>query len=251
MIKDTDFVGGFAKGLAVIAAFSEAGQRLSIAEGSRLTGFDRATVRRLLLTLAELGYASYDGKFFALTPKILRLGHAYFAGTSLPALIQPHLDLLSERTGQSSSASVLDGTDIVYVARAAQRRIMSINLMPGSRLPAWCSSMGRVLLAALPEEEARAILEASDIGARTPKTRTGLSELVEELGRVRQQDHALIDEELELGLQSIAVPIRNVRGTVVAAINIGAPTAQTVTTSLVAHLPMMREVQRALQPLLA
>lgn len=163
-MRETDFVSGFARGLKVIEAFGETRQRLSIAEASKLTDLDRATVRRSLLTLAELGYADYDGKFFTLTPKILRLGHAYLAATPLPALLQPHLDLLSERAGQSASASVLDGTEIVYIARAAQRRVMSINLTPGSRLSAYCASMGRVLLAALSESEARASLPAANSG---------------------------------------------------------------------------------------
>ena len=156
-MRETDVIGGFAKGLRVIEVFGEAKPRLTITDVSKETGLDRATARRCLLTLAELGYAAYDGKFFELTPKILRLGHAYLSATPLPRLVQPHLDRLSETVGQSTSVSVLDGTEIVYVARAAQKRVMSISLMPGSRLPAYCASMGRVLLAALPEAEARAI----------------------------------------------------------------------------------------------
>ena len=167
-MRETDFIGGFAKGLTVIEAFGEAKPRLTITDVSKETGLDRATARRCLLTLAELGYAAYDGKFFELTPKILRLGHAYLSATPLPRLVQPYLDQLSEKVGQSASASVLDGTEIVYVARAAQKRVMSINLTAGSRLPAYCASMGRVLLAALPEAEARAIVEASDRKANTP-----------------------------------------------------------------------------------
>lgn len=134
-MRETDFVSGFARGLKVIEAFGETRQRLSIAEAAKLTELDRATVRRSLLTLAELGYADYDGKFFTLSPKILRLGHAYLAATPLPALLQPHLDHLSEKAGQSASASVLDGTDIVYIARASQRRVMSINLTPAAACP--------------------------------------------------------------------------------------------------------------------
>jgi IclR family pca regulon transcriptional regulator len=251
-MRETDFVGGFAKGLAVIAAFGEARPRLTIADVSKETGLDRATARRCLLTLAELGYAAYDGKFFELTPKILRLGHAYLSATPLPRLVQPYLDQLSEKVGQSASVSVLDGVEIVYVARAAQKRVMSINLAPGSRLPAYCASMGRVLLAALPEGEARALVEASDRKANTPYTKAAPEALMEEFVRVRQNGFALIDQELEIGLRSIAVPLENARGRVVAALNIGAPAAHASAQDMVTHyLPAMREVQAALRPVLA
>ncbi len=251
-MRETDFIGGFAKGLMVIEAFGEAKPRLTITDVSKETGLDRATARRCLLTLAELGYAAYDGKFFELTPKILRLGHAYLSATPLPRLVQPYLDQLSERVGQSASASVLDGVEIVYVARAAQKRVMSINLTPGSRLPAYCASMGRVLLAALPEAEARAIVEASDRKVNTPYTKTAPEALMEELAGVRRNGFALIDQELEIGLRSIAVPLENARGRVVAALNIGAPAALASAEEMVTrYLPAMREVQAALRPVLA
>ena len=146
-ISERDIMGGLAKGLLVIETFTAERPRQSIAEVAAASGLDRATARRCLLTLAELGYADYDGKFFSLTPKILRVGHAWLSATPLPVLLQPHLDQLSERVGHSASASILDNTEIVYIARAAQKRVMSINLMPGSRLPAYSASMGRVLLA--------------------------------------------------------------------------------------------------------
>ncbi|SCB59127.1 transcriptional regulator, IclR family [Rhizobium aethiopicum] len=250
-MRETDFVSGFARGLKVIETFGETRQRLSIAEASKLTGLDRATVRRSLLTLAELGYADYDGKFFTLTPKILRLGHAYLQATPLPALLQPHLDHLSEQAGQSASASVLDGTEIVYIARAAQRRVMSINLTPGSRLPAYCASMGRVLLAALSETEARTILARSELKQNTPNTKTDPDELIEEFRRVRAEGYAIIDQELEIGLCSIAVPVENDRGETVAAINIGAPAALVPAAEMKErYLPLLKETQAALRPLL-
>lgn len=251
-MRETDFIGGFAKGLRVIEAFGETKPRLTITDIARETGLDRATARRCLLTLAELGYAAYDGKFFELTPKILRLGHAYLSATPLPRLVQPFLDQLSETVGQSASASVLDGADIVYVARAAQKRVMSISLMAGSLLPAYCASMGRVLLAALPEAEARAIIEASDRKANTPFTKTDPDALLDELSTVRRQGYALIDQELEIGLRSIAVPLENARGRTVAALNIGAPAAHAGAEEMVErYLPAMRGVQAALRPLLA
>ncbi|MBD9374162.1 IclR family transcriptional regulator [Rhizobium sp. ARZ01] len=250
-MRETDLLGGFAKGLKVIEAFGEDHPRMTITDIGKATGLDRATARRCLLTLSELGYAAYDGKFFELTPRILRLGHAYLSATPLPRLVQPYLDQLSEKVGQSASVSVLDGAEIVYVARAAQKRVMSISLMPGSRLPAYCASMGRVLLAALPVAEARALIMATDMKANTVHTITDPDELMTELARARAQGYAIIDQELEIGLRSIAVPLENARGRVVAALNIGAPAGavpvEDMTTLL---LPAMREVQSALRPLL-
>lgn len=251
MVRETDFVSGFARGLKVIEAFGETTPRQSIADIARTTGLDRATARRCLLTLSELGYADYDGKFFTLTPKILRLGHAYLSATPLPQIIQPHLDRLAEDVGQSASASVLDGTDVVYIARASQRRVMSINLMAGSRLPAYCASMGRVLLASLPEWQAREILSRSELKANTPHTLTEVDDLMAELHRIRLQGFAVIDQELELGLCSIAVPLRNDRGKVLAALNIGAPAAAIPAVELADRfLPQLQAVAIALQPLL-
>lgn len=247
-MRESDFVSGFARGLKVIEAFGETRPRLTIAEAAKLTDLDRATVRRCLLTLADLGYADYDGKFFALTPKVLRLGHAYLSATPLPLVIQPYLDQLSEKAGQSASASVLDGTEVVYIARASQKRVMSINLSPGSRLPAYCASMGRVLLAALSEAEARNILDRSDLKANTPHTKTDPEVLMEEFRHVRAEGYALIDQELELGLCSIAVPVENDRGRVVAAINIGAPAAHVPAAEMKArYLPLLMETKRALR----
>jgi IclR family pca regulon transcriptional regulator len=250
-MRETDFVSGFARGLKVIEAFGEKTPRLAIADVSKATGLDRATARRCLLTLAELGYADYDGKFFSLTPKILRLGHAYLSATPLPQVVQPYLDRLAEEVHQSASASVLDGTEVVYIARASQKRVMSINLMPGSRLPAYCASMGRVLLAALPEEEGMRILGSTNLFAFTPRTKTEPNELLEELSKVRQQGFAIIDQELELGLCSIAVPLKNDRGITVAALNIGA-SAASISADQMAHkfLEPLQAVANALRPLL-
>jgi IclR family transcriptional regulator, pca regulon regulatory protein len=250
-IGERDLMGGFAKGLKVLEAFGPERQRLSITEAAETSGLDRATARRCLLTLAELGYADYDGKFFSLTPKILRIGHSWLSATPLPVLLQPHLDQLSERVGHSASASILDNTEIVYIARAAQKRVMSINLMPGSRLPAYSASMGRVLLASLAEAEVDAILAATQLKAHTPRTLTDPALLKAEIARVRDQGYAVIDQELEIGLCSIAVPVSNDRGRVVAAINVGAPAAVLPASDLPGHcLQAMLEMQARLRPLL-
>ncbi|WP_312797454.1 IclR family transcriptional regulator domain-containing protein [Tianweitania sp.] len=248
-MKGTDFVGGLAKGLKVIEAFGDTTRRLAIADAANTTGLDRATARRCLLTLAELGYADYDGKFFTLTPRILRLGHAYLLATPLPLIVQPVLDRLAETIHQSASASVLDDTEIVYVARASQQRVMSINLTPGSRLPAYCASMGRVLLSALPEADARARLERSELRALTPHTRTEIEGLMAELALVRDQGYAVIDQELELGLCSLAVPLHDDRGHVVAAINIGAPAAQIAASEMAGRfLGPLKQAAATLRP---
>lgn len=246
-----DMMGGLAKGLAVIESFGADHPRLSIAEVSAASGLDRATARRCLLTLAELGYADYDGKFFTLTPRVLRLGTACLATMPLPQLVQPGLDRLSEELGESSSVSILDGDEIVYVARAAQRKVMSIALMPGSRLPAFCTSMGRVLLAALPESEARARLTAHPLQPRTPLTLTEPDAIMARLAEVRAQGHAVIDQEVELGLRSLAVPLLNAHGRVVAAVNLGLPAVAGETGDLVArYLPRLLALQGELRGVL-
>ncbi|CAH0338858.1 Pca regulon regulatory protein [Rhizobium sp. CECT 9324] len=218
-------MGGLAKGLRVIEAFTVQAPKLSITQAAQRIGLDRATTRRCLLTLADLGYCAYDGKFFTITPRVLRLGTGCLASMPLHKIIQPLLDDLSEQIKQSTSVSILDHTDIVYIARAAQSRVMSIALMPGSRLPAYCTSMGRVLLAALSEAEARQILDASTRDQRTSFTKTSVDALMEEVGRVRELGYASIDQEVEIGLRSIAVPLKNTRGKTVAALNIGLPAA--------------------------
>lgn len=251
MNKSTDFVASLAKGLQVIEAFQAEKPRLSITDVAQETGLDRATARRCLLTLAELGYADYDGKFFSLTPRILRLGVAALASMPLPQIVQPWLDQLSERVGQSCSVAILESTEILYVARAAQRRVMSIGLMPGSRLPAFCTSMGRVLLAALPREEAREIIENSDLSPRTPHSLTGISDLMQELDRVRLQGYALVDQEVELGLRSLSVPLLNQRGETVAALNIGLAALQPGAGAVVAeYLDGLLRVQEGLKRVL-
>lgn len=251
MNKQTDTIAAFAKGLRVIEAFSADTPRLSISDVARSTGLDRATARRCLLTLYHEGYAEYDGKFFALTPRVLRLGLAALSSMALPQLVQPWLDQLSEKIGQSCSVCLLEGDEIVYIARAAQKRLMSIGLMPGSRLPAHCTSMGRVLLAALPEQEARALLEASDLSPRTPSSLADVNSLLQELRRVRDTGYALVDQEVEPGLRSLAVPVLNHRGQIIAALNTGVaavhPNPEDVVT---AYLPALKQVQAGLQRVL-
>jgi IclR family transcriptional regulator, pca regulon regulatory protein len=242
-ISVRDIMGGLAKGLAVIETFSTATPRQSISDVAAASGLDRATARRCLLTLAHNGYADWDGKFFTLTPRVLRLGTACLASMPMPAIVQPALDALSDRIGESSSVSILDGAEIVYIARAAQRKVMSISLMPGSRLPAYCTSMGRVMLAALPEAAARALIGSAPLPARTPRTLTEPKALMAELARIRAEGYAVNDQEVELGLRSIAVPLSNARGQVIAALNIGfAAGPEPMDTVIAALVPYLRAV---------
>ncbi|GLC62879.1 hypothetical protein PLESTB_001954100 [Pleodorina starrii] len=249
--NERDMMGGLAKGLRVIETFTADCPRQSIGAVSAASGLDRATARRCLLTLAHHGYADYDGKFFTLTPRILRLGTACLATMPLPQIVQPWLDRLSEEIGESSSVSILDGAEIVYVARAAQQKVMSISLMAGSRLPAYCTSMGRVLLAALPEPDLLALLAGAPFPARTPHTLTNAEALFDEIARVRRDGHAIIDQEVEIGLRSIAVPLLNARGRVVAALNIGLAAAHATVEELpVRFLPHLQRIQGELRGLL-
>lgn len=217
--KLSDQMGGFAKGLAVIEAYGRGKTSLTIAEVARASGLDRASARRCLLTLVNRGYAVTDGRYFELTPRVLRLGYAYLAAP-LPRLIQPTLDALSDDLKESCSASVLDDTEIVYVARAARHRMIGVGLHPGSRLPAYCTSMGRVLLAALPPDDSRSILMRSDRQKITERTLTDIGHLVGELDRIRADGYSIIDQEVEIGSMSIAVPVRNIAGATVAAITV-------------------------------
>ncbi|RYY48993.1 MAG: IclR family transcriptional regulator [Actinomycetales bacterium] len=218
------FVQSLARGLEVIVAFDADHPEMTLAQVAQRTGYSRATARRFLHTLVELGYMRTDGKSFALTPQVLGLGTAYLSGLGLPQIAQPHLEALSAQVGESTSVAVLDGTDIVYVARVATRRIMSVGIAVGTRFPAYATSMGRVLLAALDDAALDAVLERTDLRPLTPRTIHEPAELRRELERVRAQGWALVDQELERGLTSMAAPILDGRGTAVAALNVSAAT---------------------------
>ncbi|MPZ62722.1 MAG: helix-turn-helix domain-containing protein [Propionibacteriales bacterium] len=212
-------VQSFSRGLSVIKAFDHEHAAMTLTEISQRTGLSRSTSRRFLLTLLDLGYARSDGRLFSLTPGILELGFSYLSSLNLPEICQPHLRDLSATANESTSLSVLDGTDIVYVARVHTRRIMTVRINVGTRFPAYATSMGRVLLSALESSEVEQILDRTRLEAFTTRTLRSRRALLEELERVREQGWALIDQELEEGLRSVAAPVRH-HGRTVAAVNI-------------------------------
>ena len=220
-MRGEHFVQSLERGLAVIRAFGADDPELTLSDVARRTGLTRAAARRFLLTLADLGYVRSDGRLFALTPRVLDLGYAYLSSLSLPEVAEPHLERLAAEVHESSSVSVLDGDEIVYVGRVPTSRIMRVAINVGTRFPAYATSMGRVLLAALEPEDLEAYLARAQIRPLTPRAIATPDELRGELARVRTQGWALVDQELEEGLRSIAVPIRN-GSRVVAAVNVSA-----------------------------
>lgn len=236
------YVQSFARGLSVIRAFNAQRPAQTLTEIAQASGLTRAGARRILLTLVGLGYVEADGRLFRLTPKILDLGFAYLTSMPFWNVAEPIMEALSQEVHESCSVSVLDGTEIVYVLRVPARKIMTINLSIGSRLPAYCSSMGRVLLSGLPEDELDRVLRASDLRQRTRRTLTDIDELKTVIAGIRQQGWAQIDQELEEGLVSLSAPIRNRSGRIIAAMNISGQANRTSADEM---------VRRFLPPLLA
>jgi IclR family transcriptional regulator, pca regulon regulatory protein len=218
--RNSDFVQSLERGLAVIRAFDSERRELALSDVARATGLTRAAARRFLLTLVQLGYMRFDGKLFSLRPRILELGFAYLSGLTLPEVAQPHMESLVAKVNESSSISVLDDTDVVYVVRVPTRRIMTITIAVGTRLPAYATSMGRVLLAGLEPDELEERLSRVELRPLTSRTVTSARKFRELLDIVRRQGYALVDQELEDGLRSAAVPIRDGSGSVVAALNV-------------------------------
>lgn len=249
---DPNFMASLARGLAVIRAFAQQPNNQTIAQLSHKTGIPRAAVRRCLYTLGQLGYVAASERHFSLAPKILALGHAYLSSTPLVASALPFLDQVNAKVNESCSVAVLDEEEIVYVARSSNTtRIMAIDLKPGSRLPAYCSSMGRVLLANLPPPSLDDYMAKVKLRPCTERTVTSKEKLLEILARVREQGYAIIDQELEMGLRSIAVPIRDGQGRVVAAMNVGAHAVHMSTHELETRaLPALRAAAQELGALL-
>ncbi|MFC7529868.1 IclR family transcriptional regulator C-terminal domain-containing protein [Actinoplanes sp. GCM10030250] len=242
MPREPYYVQSLERGLAVIRAFDAQHRELTLSDVARACGLTRAAARRFLLTLTDLGYTRTDGRLFSLAPRVLELGYSYLSSLSLPEVAEPHLEHLVAQVRESSSMSVLDGDDIVYVARVPTSRIMRVAINVGTRFPAYATSMGRVLLAALPIDELEAYLTRAKLEPLTDRTLTSAAALRAELDRVRAQGYAIVDQELEEGLRALAAPIRDRNGRAAGAVNVSVHAAR-------ATVDDIRE--RLLPPLLA
>ena len=220
---------------------------MTLTEVSEKVGFTRATARRFLLTLETLGYVRSDGKDFSLTPKVMELGYSYLSSQGLAGIISPHLALLSAEAHESSSAAILDGTDIVYIARTAGRKIMQVQITIGTRFPAYATSMGRVLLAGMNSADSAQILTQAKPRLLTPHTKVDLSGLTAEIAEVNAKGYSFVDQELELGLRSLAVPIHNRKGDVIAAINVSTTSSTSVDETLGSLLVPLKQCAEAIE----
>lgn len=245
--RDPAFVQSLERGLAVIRALSWP-EPQTLSDVARTSGLSRAAARRFLLTLERLGYVTQLHGRFALTPQVLELGYAYLSSLTLPEVAHPHLARLVERVHESSSVSVLDGADVVYVARVPMRRIMTVAIGVGARFPAYATSMGRVLLAGLDAAARSLILDDVTFEQITPATVATRAELDAELERVARRGYALVDQELEVGLRSIAAPIHAAAGTVVAAITLSVHAGTMTPTEMRKRLlPPLRDTAAAIE----
>jgi len=245
---DPDFMTSLALGLAVVQAFQERKRHLTIGQISHRTEIPRAAVRRCLHTLIKLGYATTDGRTYSLLPKVLTLGHAYLSSTPLAVSAQPYLDRMSEQLHEACNMATLEGDDILYIARSATtQRLISVDLSVGGRLPAYCTSMGRILLAALDDASLQDYLDHADLQTKTSRTLTTPAALFDCLQQVRQQGWCIVDQELEQGLRSIAVPVYDASGQVLAALNVSTHAGRVSRSELEQRfLPSMLSASREL-----
>ena len=246
-----DLVAGLEKGLAVIEAFDQERPRLTISEVAHLTGLTRAAARRYLLTLAHLGFVTQDRKMFSLTPRVLRLGQSYLHSARLPRIVEQELQKLAFGLKESSAAGILDGNDVICIAAATTSRVMSLPMQPGTRVPAFCSGNGRVLLAGMAPAAFEAWLSQQSLTSRTQHTITDPGQLRLEISRARSLGYACIDQEIESGLRTVAVPLKNYRGDVVAALNVCVHASRMSMSELVTQcLPALQQAQSHLRMLL-
>lgn len=250
--SDRDYVNSFARGLEVIRVFSRHRPRMTLSEVAQATEMTRATVRRFLLTLVREGYCEVDGKHFSLTPKVLGLGFSVLSSMDIWDVAQPIMNDLAEHLHESCFAAVLDGDAVIYVARATSNRFVSVGITIGSRVPAHCVSTGRVLMAALPDAQLHALLERAKFPKLTPNTVTSTIKLRELVEEVRRQGWSIVDQELEVGLRSLSVPVRDRSGATVAALNVCCPSMRISpedmrTRVLLAAMEASSRITRALQ----
>ena len=244
---DPNFMLSLARGLTVLEAFSERKRPLTISQVAQRTQLSRASVRRCLYTLEQLGYVSQQDGHFALRPRVLHLGHAFFSSSAIVSLAQPVLDSLSARVHETSALAILDGTDILYLVRSEVQRVLTHSLGMGSRLPVYCTSTGRLLLAHQPQPILEAFFDHAELRPRTLLTKISRPELEAAFQRARDMDYVLIDEELEPGLRAIAVPVRSQAGVVLAAISVSVKANKVSEGEMIARLlGPMREAAAAI-----
>jgi len=231
-----DYVSSLGRGLEVLRAFNRTGRKMTLSQVAAETGHTRAGARRILLTLVHEGYAVADGKLFDLTPLVLELGHSVLSSKGVWEVAKPFIDHLSEDVRESVSAAVLDNFDVVYVSGAQYHRVISVGISVGSRFPAHCTANGRVLLAAQPKENWPAMLRDIELTKLTEKSVVDRAEFEKVLEQVRDQGWSMVDQELEIGLMSIAAPVRANSGALVGAINVGVPTLRMTPQEMVAEV---------------
>ena len=251
-LEQRDLVGSLRKGLDVLGILAAHPAGMTLTEMAAAAGLTRAGARRLLLTLVAAGFAAQDGRRFALTPRLLGLARQWLDGTSLWTFAEPHMLVVAAQLKESCSAAVLSDEDVVYVARVPGERIMSVALHVGARLPAYCTSMGRVLLSDLGEAELERFLHRAAISRRTEKTVTDRRELHALIVQAAVQGFAAVDEELEIGLRSIAVPIHDRSGRIIAAINVSTQSGRfTVAAMRREILPLLQRAAGEIEGFLA
>jgi len=245
------YVTALARGLSVMKAFDEQNAQLTLSDVARIVSLPRASARRALLTLESLGYVTSNGRMFGLSPQVLTLARAYLASSPVPRVAQGFLENVSETLGESCSLSILHGEEVIYIARSTRKRIGSLHRDVGAHLPAHCTSMGRVLLAALGETELDAFLARAALTSFTPYTVADKNQLREILDKVRRSGYCLVDQELEIDLRSIAVPVHTAGGRVIAGMNVSAQASRTPKKQLLDRfLPALREAVMKMRPLL-
>jgi IclR family transcriptional regulator, pca regulon regulatory protein len=250
-LPDNNYIAALARGLSVMRAFAGQRHQLTMAEIAKLVGLPRATVRRCLITLNALGYIDSNGKYFRLTPQVLTLSQAFYSSNPLPRVAQPYIEEVSEHIGESCSVSVLVGDEVIYVARSTRKRAASVHRDVGQNLPAYCTSMGRILLANLPDDELDAYFRRVTLKKFTHETVTDEAVLRSLLEQARLREYCIIDGELEHGLRSIAVPVRNAVGKVVAAAHISTEASRTPREKIRdEYLPLLRRAVSQMRPLL-
>jgi IclR family transcriptional regulator, pca regulon regulatory protein len=247
----TDFVESLDRGLRLLETFGSSTQPMTLSDLAKAADLPRATARRILFTLERAGFVATDGKLFRLTPRVLVLSSSYLASNHVVSVLQPALDRLSSEAQEISSMAILDGDDAVFVARASPTRIFSAGIDVGYRLPAFCTSVGRILLSRLPDVEVTAALDRMKLEPLTPFTVTDKKKLLKTIIADRAKGYSLVDREAEPGFRSVSVPVRRYDGAVVAAINMGAHVDRVSTEEMIERfLPHLQETAASVKSLL-